>query len=297
MNKRSSHHSNREPSPADPINLATRRIISLVLIGYLVVLLLGPLSNPVGSEHLARPLAKRVSPIHRALFLGHGYRFFAPNPGPSHLVDYRITKQDGSEISGRFPNRNDDAIAFPRLQYHRWFMLSETIYNEHNVTPIQAEFEADQKRLELLATEKQIAGQRQTASRIRQERERRGVEYAATRKRIDELMRSVARGVLEMHGGGSRIQLYARERTIPHPIDVSEGARLDEERFFLRTDPPLIGDFSAVELGLGLPTSAKEATESTSPPADRTLEPEDIETETKHVESNSAIDVARGAGR
>lgn len=247
-------------------------MISLALVGYLFVLLLGPLSVPVGSEHLARPLAKHVSPIHRALFLGHGYRFFAPNPGPSHLVDYRITKADGREISGRFPDRNNESIAFPRLQYHRWFMLSERIYNEHILTPPRADFEAEQKRLELLATEKQVMGNRETASRLRKERERQNAQYIAARKRIDELMRAVAKGLLQMHGGGSRIRLYARERTIPFPIDVSEGAKLDEERFFLSSDPPLIGDFSAADLGIATTPEMKSST-STS---DRTLEPEDI---------------------
>ena len=106
----------------------TRRLISVALLAWLAILILGPLSNPVGSEHLTKPLAEKVSPLHRMMFLGHGYRFFAPDPGPSHLVEYEIKLADGSTINGMFPDK-DGPMTFPRLNYHRWFMLSETIWS------------------------------------------------------------------------------------------------------------------------------------------------------------------------
>ena len=77
-----------------------RRLASVLILAFLVIVILGPLSNPLPSRHLTGPLAAWVSPIHRALFLGHGYRFFAPNPGPSHLVQYKITRADGTQLEG-----------------------------------------------------------------------------------------------------------------------------------------------------------------------------------------------------
>lgn len=229
-------------SKENPISVNVKRVVSFAILAYLFVLILGPLSNPVGSEHLTRPIAEKVSPIHRALFLGHGYRFFAPDPGPSHLVEYEITKDDGSVINGRFPNRDDASISFPRLQYHRWFMLSETIWSEHSMTPIESDFLAEQKRLERLATEKQIAGNQEIASRIRRDITTQKTTYQAARKRIDELVEAVAMNLLDMHDG-KKIRLFVREREIPFPFEVQEGAKLDDERFLKPEQPLLIGEY------------------------------------------------------
>ena len=230
------------PTENTTISIIWKRVVSCALLIYLFVLILGPLSNPVGSEHLVRPLAKRVAPIHRAMFLGHGYRFFAPNPGPSHLVEFQITKEDGSTVTGRFPDRDDVTNSFPRLQYHRWFMLSETIWSEHSLTPNEADFREAHNRLERIATEKQIAGHHQSASRLRASIKEQKESYANTRRRIDELVKSVAKNLLQMHDG-ERIKLFVRERQIPFPIDVREGAKPGDERFFKLKVPPMIGQF------------------------------------------------------
>jgi len=183
------------------------------------------------------------------LFLGHGYRFFAPDPGPSHLVEFEITSADGSVVSGRFPDRDDDANSLPRLQYHRWFMLSETIWSEHSGTPVEAEFRARQQRQENLATQSKIAGHHDVAKRIRANVAEQKRTYEMTRKRIDSLVRSVARNLLQMHDG-TKIRLYVRERKIPFPIEVEQGAKLDDPRYLDPENPPLIGEFTADELGV-----------------------------------------------
>ncbi len=229
---------------------AIKCAVSCALVFYLLVLFLGPLSNPVGSDHLTRPLARTVSPIHRMLYLGHGYRFFAPDPGPSHLVEYEIVGEDGKLIKGIFPSRDDENHAFPRLLYHRWFMLSESIWSEHSMTPLESDFQAQQDRLENLANEKKIAGHHRIASRIRADRQEQKRNYLAARKRIDELVRAVAKNLLEMHGG-SKISLTVREREIPFPFEVEEGTKLNNPRFLTPNPPPVIGEFTAEELSGG----------------------------------------------
>ena len=224
-------------------------LISLALSGYLALMLIGPLSNPVASEHLIQPLEKGVRPLQRALFLGHGYRFFAPDPGPSHLVEFEIIQADGSLVTGQFPDRNDTENAFPRLQYHRWFMLSETIWAEHSMTPAEADFEAQQRQLEALATENTIAGEREIASRIRAQKLEQKRSYQLARKRIDDLVRAVAKNLLQIHDG-TQIRLSVRERTIPFPIEVEQGAKLSDPRYLKPEQPPVIGEFTAQELGL-----------------------------------------------
>jgi len=57
------------------------------------------------------------------LYLNHGYHFFAPSPGPGHIIRYELFDDRGSVIGqGEFPNTKDQ---WPRLRYHRHFMLTE----------------------------------------------------------------------------------------------------------------------------------------------------------------------------
>jgi hypothetical protein len=79
------------------------------------------------SSPFADALLAPLRPYIVALYLDHGYFFFAPDPGPSRLVDYRVEFADGRPaVTGRFPNL---ATERPRLLYHRHFMLSEALSN------------------------------------------------------------------------------------------------------------------------------------------------------------------------
>ena len=56
-------------------------------------------------------------------YLNHGYQFFAPNPGESHVIRYTVYDDRGGVIeAGVFP---DLRVHRPRLRYHRHFMLAE----------------------------------------------------------------------------------------------------------------------------------------------------------------------------
>jgi hypothetical protein len=55
--------------------------------------------------------------------LNHGYHFFAPDPGPGHIVRYVVSDEQGQTIAeGTFP---DADTYWPRLRYHRHFMLAD----------------------------------------------------------------------------------------------------------------------------------------------------------------------------
>ena len=217
-----------------------RRFASIVIVTFLAIVILGPLSNPIASRHLTAPLAAWVSPIHRALFLGHGYRFFAPNPGPSHLVQYKITRADGTQLESVFPNRE---TIKPRLLYHRWFMLSETVYSEHAQTPSQREFE----RLNLSRLQQVKAlnkgGRLVLARSLEATRKREEESYQRTLKRIDVLVRDIAQFLLDREGG-EEIELTVATRTLPFPAEVRQGADLDDKRFLQYETNSVIGRFS-----------------------------------------------------
>ncbi len=90
------------------------------LIFHLMAITIAPASVSPSSE-LFRDGWRFFRPYLQAMYLNHGYHFFAPEPAASTLLAYTIEKQDGSQIQGRIPNRQIS----PRLLYHRHFMLTE----------------------------------------------------------------------------------------------------------------------------------------------------------------------------
>ena len=110
------HHSPWKPS--------TRAVASLVLIVYLAAVILPPLAGPPPTSELANWLIRPLRPFIGAMYLGHGYRFFAPDPGPGHSIEWTMRLSDGSSRVGVIPDAHTDR---PRLLYHRRFMISEKI--------------------------------------------------------------------------------------------------------------------------------------------------------------------------
>lgn len=122
------------PSAAPPIVWSPwfRALVSAAVAWHLVGVMVAPLSVPPRFEGrdsvLGAQLKEIYTPYITALYLNHAYKFFAPNPGDSHLVRYDLyfadgTKRVGAEEQG-FPDR---LRHWPRLLYHRHFMLTEFI--------------------------------------------------------------------------------------------------------------------------------------------------------------------------
>lgn len=220
-----------------PWSLTTRRAVSLLLAAYLFVLFFGPMTNPIATEELTLPIARALRPIHQALFLGHGYRFFAPNPGPSHLVRYKI--YDGADLlrEGKFPDRNRN---WPRVIYHRWFMLSETLYEELNQTPDQASFDESQRLLLEEIARFEQAGLTRPARILKSRQERFARLYPATLKRIEQLKQAIAQKLMEKFGG-NRVELFVQERRLPSPAQVVLGTKLSDPEQL--SEPILVGEY------------------------------------------------------
>jgi len=101
-----------------------RGCASVAILAYLAAVIVPPLAGPAPASELASRILQPLRPLVGAVYLGHGYRFFAPNPGPGHTIRWTMTMPDGSTRSGRIP---DEALDRPRLLYHRRFMVSEKI--------------------------------------------------------------------------------------------------------------------------------------------------------------------------
>jgi hypothetical protein len=108
-------------SPAQP-RAAVRVVVSALVLFHLLAVFMGPFAMPPATSELATSCAWILQPYVEGLSLANGYRFFAPEPGPSHLVRYEITLADGTRKEGAFPDRRTHK---PRLLYHRYFMLTE----------------------------------------------------------------------------------------------------------------------------------------------------------------------------
>ena len=116
-------------SDSIPITKRVRLLFSILIIGHLLALVLPPLSvqtrGPAGQSPSVSTALEWVEPYSQLLYIDRGYAFFAPDPGPSHLIQVAITNPDGQRIERRYPDLDQQ---WPRLLYHRHFMLSEFLH-------------------------------------------------------------------------------------------------------------------------------------------------------------------------
>ena len=155
--------------------------VSLALLAYLAAVIVPPLAGPPPASELATAALQPLRPLVGSLFLGHGYRFFAPNPGPGHSITWTMQMADGTIRQGSIPDRDAD---WPRLLYHRRFMIAEKI--AAFVPPPDAPADVlQQSRGEWQPLVKDIAGQ-----------------------------------LLHRHGG-SRVTLQMTEHYLPAPEEVT----------------------------------------------------------------------------
>ncbi|MDZ4782709.1 MAG: hypothetical protein SGJ19_20880 [Planctomycetia bacterium] len=175
------------------------RVIGSVLIAFhMAAIIIAPWSAPPSSP-LAQTAARPFQPYLQAGYLNHGYHFFAPEPGPSHLVRYELKMPGGSVKSGRFP---DLAEHQPRLLYHRHFMLTEFL---NQIPP-------DEKSAEQWRTQPEWPLQQLSAGQR-------------------QLARGYADHLLNKHGAAS-VKLYLVRHHFPSPIDVQKGMKLDDASLY-----------------------------------------------------------------
>lgn len=145
--KSSKDLSSRGQNPAASVQLSGRGssnwskraklIVSLLVVFQLLAVIAEPLhffshSPARGPSHAVRPLRAVLAPYVEFSYLNHGYFFFAPEPGPSHLMQCSMVMPDGTTATLRYP---DKQAQWPRLLYHRHFMLSEFL-NQLHVPPV-----------------------------------------------------------------------------------------------------------------------------------------------------------------
>ena len=145
------------------------------LLAAFLVHFLGVLSEPLRffsrSEIQTGPefawLGETMKPYSQWLYMNHGYFFFAPNPGPGHLIQCSLSSSSATEPSGNesmqtffLPDRNEH---WPRLLYHRYFMLSEFYTSRYAPQQVTEELKKDLEFMPRWAFDKEIYDQIQSS--------------------------------------------------------------------------------------------------------------------------------------
>lgn len=98
--------------------------VNVLLIWHVFAIAISPSAMPPASPLLA-DASNFARPYNQALFLNHGYHYFAPNPGASSLLEFETAPNNDVPQLERIPD--PDAYS-PRLRYHRFFMLAENVW-------------------------------------------------------------------------------------------------------------------------------------------------------------------------
>lgn len=168
-----------------------RWLVSIALVWHVLGLLVGPISSP--PSILGDRLQRIYLPYLEAAYLNHGYKFFGPDPGPSHLVRYVIELADGERLEETFPDRKRH---WPRLFYHRQFMLSEFVVG--------------------------LAGDWDPGF---------DWEHQPLSPAQEAYIESYAQHLLAKHNA-KRVTLYLVEHRLPSPQEVLDGMRLNDARLY-----------------------------------------------------------------
>ena len=191
-------------------------VVSCLVTLHLLAVFAAPWGSPEPSSDLAKSISGAFAPYLQSLALDNGYRYFAPDPGPSHLVQYELL-QDGNVIAqGQFP---DIEKHWPRLLYHRHFMMSEMMYQLASAVP---EIPPGILPNDVMSRNEQ----------------RQVVLYE---ERSKTLQQSVADYLLSQHPEATTVRLVGRTHNLPSQFDVQRGMELSDERLY-QTVP--LGEFA-----------------------------------------------------
>jgi hypothetical protein len=174
--------------------------------------------GPDGTSPIANFLAIVFEPYYQAMYLDHGYFFFAPTIGPTHLVDYEVEFADGRPpVKGRFPDLKTER---PRLLYHRHFMMAEALNNLYE--PPTAPPEPSPPPLTASADEKVRFAEQKRAYQLdvavwKHRRE----QYTSLRSAFEEHLKSTY--------GGTKATITRVEHRQAFPAEISQlKKRLDD---------------------------------------------------------------------
>jgi hypothetical protein len=209
-------------------------VLSVLLILHVAAVFAPPLAFACNAAGSSSPFADSLFGVLRpyigVMYLDHGYFFFAPNPGPAHLVDYKVEFADSRPpIAGRFPDLKTER---PRLLYHRYFMMSEALNNLY--APPDAPPEPTAPPITATTAEKQRFHQQQL------DYQNLLASWKHRRRQYDSLWRAYEEHLQDAYGA-SKVTLTRVEHRAADPGEIEfEGKRLEDPASYtnLPESPP-----------------------------------------------------------
>ncbi len=191
-----------------PLRKGIRVAISIAVVLHLWAVILPPLGfqtrGPLGSSPSIATLASPVRGYGEMLYLNRGYAFFAPDPGPSHLVQASYIDAGGNRVEEMFPDRERH---WPRLLYHRHFMLTEFLHEIYQPPGPPGD----------------LAGVDPEAASL----------WAAARRRYETVRQSYTDHLNNSRTGSKDLAIRRLEHRIPSFIEiVAEPIQLDDPRMY-----------------------------------------------------------------
>ncbi len=207
-----------------------RRVASAALLFHLAAVLYTPLTLGGGYPALLGPWTW-FRDYATLLFLDHGYRFFAPEPGPTHTLKLVIGRGELTR-SIRLPDRDG---VWPRLLYHRWFMLGESLSSAADAAVAGApQFREAQREL---SAEIDAARDRAVPVNVR-ELEEALSENAQQFTRHQQVLRLLVEGLKSLAAQryqAPEARIVSCRRLIPTPWQARNRS-FDPERMYLELD-------------------------------------------------------------
>ena len=201
------HNMSENQTHSNSWSKVRRRFASIIILTHLTAVVVAPWSSPPPAPLLAETAARVFAPYQAATYINHGYRFFAPNPGPSHIVRFEAKRADGKTVSGQLP---DTVRNWPRLLYHRHFMITETLYSYwSSIETIPPDVEVTKEQRALVDR-----------------------QNAFPQQQVDELAEGIANQLIRKLEVET-VQLKLVEHAIPYPQDVLDGKPLNAPDLYI----------------------------------------------------------------
>lgn len=215
------HRDQLEPRSLQQDGFPGRRLrwlASVIVALHVAAVILPPLSfqarGPLGVSPVVQTAITPFEKYGQSLYIDRGYAFFAPDPGPSHLIQAAITGTDGNRTEELYPDLDNQ---WPRLLYHRHFMLAEYLEEIYQPPgPPRELAELDPEAAEY---------------------------WVRSRARYEHVRQSVINHLKERHGGQD-VAIRRIEHLIPDlTLFVEEPIALDDPQLYrvLRDQPINLG--------------------------------------------------------
>jgi hypothetical protein len=120
-----------QPPPLRRLPVWVKLLVSLVILFHISAILAHVLSG--GRPLIMLMAASKYRPYLKTMWLDNAYRFYAPDPGPTEVIWYKMVYEDGSTQWTQVPPRREDVYLRMPYQRHMSIALLASMMNEQQL--------------------------------------------------------------------------------------------------------------------------------------------------------------------